>query len=172
MIPLVLKFILMPFQQTNNQQVRTAVTKAIVHLAKFCVKEFLITEKLNVCWVWLADNFCSGKNQFSQVQSGGLSHHHIIWLYFICLNIALDQRIKKSKTIFLNTDLFLVFYVLKMIPEITYWISRQTVAFIILFSSKDKTFVNSQKLPLVSERDFLCLFCYPSNYQLSSHIAY
>lgn len=64
MIPLVLKFILMPFQQTNNQQMRTAVTDAIAHNTKFCVKEFLIIEKLNACWVQLADYFCSGKISF------------------------------------------------------------------------------------------------------------
>lgn len=48
------------------------------------------------------------------------------------------------------TNLFLVFYVLKIIIEITYWNSRRT-SVIILFSSKGKIFVHSQKLPLVWE---------------------
>lgn len=64
MIPYVLKFKLMPFQQASNQQVRTAVTDASVHITKFFMKEFLVTEKLNVCWVWLQDDFCSEKISF------------------------------------------------------------------------------------------------------------
>jgi len=44
-----------------------------------------------------------------------------------------------------------------MMNEITYCISKWTVAFIIPFSGREKVLVNSQKLPFGWERDLLFL---------------
>ena len=50
----------MLLQQTNNQQVRTAVTDAVAHSTPFIVNEILIiTEVVNAYKFWLADYFCS-----------------------------------------------------------------------------------------------------------------
>lgn len=100
-IPLVLKFKLMPFQQTDDQQVRTAVTDATVHITKFFMKEFLITEKLNVCWVCQQMTSVLKKTVFSSgIMRLVPSLYNFSGLYFICLYLALYQRTKKSKTLF------------------------------------------------------------------------
>lgn len=137
----------MTFQQTNDQYMRRAVTDAIVHITKFCMS-FLLQK--NQCLLGLASRWLLEISVF-QAESGGLSHHHIISLALFHLSLSCfilkDQEIQDN--IFF-TNLFLVFYVLKIIIEITYWNSRRT-SVIILFSSKGKIFVHSQKLPLVWE---------------------
>lgn len=87
------------------------------------------------------------------MESGVLSHHHIMSLALFHLSlscfISKDQEIQDN---IFYTNIFFPFYVLKMTNEIAYWISRETVAFTILFSGKDMILVNSQKLPLVVRR--------------------
>lgn len=95
------------------------VTDAVVHTTLFIVnKSLIITEKVNACWFWLADDFYFQLKQivFFIWNQEAWPITVFLWASLALLYISRDQEIQED---IFYPNLFLHFCVLKMMDEIT-----------------------------------------------------